>query len=69
MPSWNSRGEKECRRRLEALKGKFHRSSLAVAHPCLRIRDENLDIARANVKKHDWAKRFYENLAAQARAR
>ena len=66
MPSWNSRGERECRQRLEALKGRLYRSSLTVAHPCLRIRDENLEIARANIKKHDWAKKFYDNMVALA---
>lgn len=66
MPSWNSRSERECRQRLEAQKGRLYRSSLTVAHPCLRIKDENLEIARGNIKRHDWAKRFYENMVALA---
>ncbi len=66
MSSWNSRGEKECRQRLEALKGKLYRSALTVAHPCLRIRDKNLEIARANITKYDWARKFYDHMVALA---
>ena len=65
-PRWNSRGERECRERLEALKGKYSHAAARVPHPCLRIRDENLAIARANIRRHDWAKGLYERMVSLA---
>ncbi|MSS71391.1 MAG: hypothetical protein EXS64_07865 [Candidatus Latescibacteria bacterium] len=64
MPNWNSREERECRARMEALKTRLHKGAEAVTHPCLRIREENLEIARANIKRHDWAKRLHDGMVA-----
>ena len=66
MPSWNSKGEKECRARVEDLKARYCKSSAAVPHPCLRIREENLAIARANIRRHDWAKAQWDTMLALA---
>ncbi len=66
MPAWNSRGERECRERLETVKHKLARSAETVSHPCLRIRDRNLDIARSNIRRHDWAKKRYEEMVILA---
>ena len=65
-PRWNSRGERECRQRLETLKGKYCHGAARVPHPCLRIRDENLAVARANIRRHDWAKGLYDGLVSLA---
>jgi len=65
-PRWRSAGERECRQRLEALKGEYYRSALNVAHPCSGVRDENLAIARANIRRHDWATRLYDGMASLA---
>ncbi len=65
-PRWNSAGERECRERLEALKVKYYRSAKRVEHPCLSIQEENLDVARANIQKHDWARQHYEGMLALA---
>ncbi len=62
MPAWNSDEERECRRRLEKEKASYCRSAGDVEHPCLGVRDDNLDIARANIRRHDWAKQHYEDL-------
>lgn len=66
MAGWNSKGERECRERLEAQKDVFYQSSLEVLHPCLRIQDEQLEIAQANIKQHDWAKKHYEGMVELA---
>ncbi len=65
-PRWNSAGERECRERLEALKGKYYRSAKRVEHPCLSIQEESLGVARANIQKHDWARQRYNSLVALA---
>ena len=65
-PRWRSAGERECRQRLEALKGEYFRGALKVAHPCLGVQDENLAIARANIRRHDWAKRLYDGMVSLA---
>ncbi|MDA0746730.1 MAG: heparinase II/III family protein [bacterium] len=66
MPGWNSQGERECRQRIEKQKTKFTRSAGKVDHPCLRIRDKNLDIAQANIRRHDWAKQQYDGMTELA---
>ncbi len=62
MPAWSSDEERECRRRLEKEKENYYRGAGRVEHPCLGVRDDNLDIARANIRRHDWAKAQYEGL-------
>ncbi len=62
MPAWNSSEERECRGRLEEKKEIWCRSAGEVEHPCLTVKDDNLDIARGNLRRHDWAKTHYEEL-------
>ncbi len=66
MAGWNSKGERECRERLEKQKTKFYKSALSIIHPCLRIQDQQLDIAHDNIHKHDWAKKLYEGIVDMA---
>ena len=66
MAGWNSSGERECRARLEAEKGKFYKSSKSVAHPCLTLQDSNFEIARSNTRRYDWAKAHYESMTTMS---
>lgn len=66
MAGWNSRGERECRERLEAQKAIFYKSTQSVAHPCLRIQDRNLEMAQENIRKHAWAKALYDGMVVLA---
>ena len=62
MPAWNSSEERECRRRLEEKKATYCRCAGEVEHPCLTVKDDSFSFARANIRRHDWAKRHYEDL-------
>ena len=62
MPVWDSTEERQCRRRLEERKATYSRSAGDVEHPCLSVRDDNVSIARGNIRRHDWAKKHYEGM-------
>ena len=62
MPVWDSTEERQCRRRLEERKATYSRSAGDVEHPCLSVKDDNVSIARGNIRRHDWAKKHYEGM-------